>query len=1091
MNNQGKTIGPLVGNRVKMRRRLGELKRPESQHESVEELIKSEECYRRLVELCPDMIALHSQGKCVYINPAGAKMLGASRPEELIGRSVFEIIHPEYIEIAKERLQRLEKGREVPIIEEKFIRRDGTSVDVEMTAAPILFQGEPMVQVVARDITERKRAEEALREPVKRYRTLLETMDEGYFEVDLKGNYTFVNDSLCKVHGASRDELIGLNNREFMDKETARRVFKIFNQVYNTGQPVKLYEWEVIKKDGKRAIEESSVYLIRNAQGEPVGFRGITRDITERKQTEELYRTLTDSSQVGIYIIQDGKFRFMNPRFRAYFQDGSDGTMDIDPRSIIHPEDREKVRENAINILKNGLSSSHEFRIIDGNGKIRWLLERVTSISYEGKRAVLANAIDITDLKKVADTLRWSEETAQRLAEENAIMAAIGRIISSTLRTEEVYDRFAEEVSKLIPLDRISIHLFNPEAGIATVVYASGAEVENLRAEDSFPFGPLSRELMRTRKSLLIQTDNPDEVARYSLQPLTTFLTGLPSMMSVPLIFNDQVIGVLYIRSAQRNAYTENDVKLAERVGNQIAGAIANARLFAERQQAEKALRESEEKYRFLVQNANDAIFIAQDDVIKFPNIKAEELLGYSAAELAKTPFIHHIHPDDRDLVLGRHRDRLDRKAAPDIYSFRLRNKSGDDVWVELNSVFILWEERPATLNFLRNITEQKTLETQFLQAQKMEAVGRLAGGIAHDFNNLLTIINTHAQLGLTELKEWDPLRGKLESIQKAGERAANLTRQLLAFSRRQTVEMKVIDINTLLQDLKKMLHRVMGEDIELLSVLDKDLGRVRVDPGQIEQAILNLVINARDAMPSGGKLTLETTNVERSEEYAYTHLNMKPGRYVMLSVSDTGVGMTPEIRDQIFEPFFTTKDKGKGTGLGLSTVYGIVKQSEGSIWVYSEPGKGTTFKIYLPRVDEPLEEAKKKVLKGECAGGSETILVVEDEEEVRKLAVQILSKHGYKVLEASHGGDALLICEQWKKEIHLLLTDVVMPKINGPDLARRLKFFHPGMKVLFMSGYTDAAILQNGVLDRKMPFLQKPFSMEGLAGMVREVLDQ
>ena len=395
-----------------------------------------------------------------------------------------------------------------------------------------------------------------------------------------------------------------------------------------------------------------------------------------------------------------------------------------------------------------------------------------------------------------------------------------------------------------------------------------------------------------------------------------------------------------------------------------------------------------------------------------------------------------------------------------------------------------------ATLNFARDITEQKKLEAQFLQAQKMEAVGRLAGGVAHDFNNLLTVINSHSQLALLELKEWDPLREKFESIQKAGERAANLTRQLLAFSRRQVVEMKVIDLNTLLRDLEKMLHRVIGEDIELKTSLDAGLGRVKADPGQIEQAILNLVVNARDAMPSGGKLTIQTGNEDVDQEFAGKHMGLKPGRYVMLSVSDTGVGMPPEVKERLFEPFFTTKEKGKGTGLGLSTVYGVVKQSGGEIWIYSEPGFGTIFKIYLPAVDEPLEAAKRRPVGERMPRGHETILVVEDEDEVRKLAVGILSKQGYKVLDASHGGDAMLMLEENREPIHLLLTDVVMPGINGPDFARRMKFVHPDLRVLYMSGYADNVIFQHGILDKAMAFLQKPFTIERLTGKVREVLD-
>jgi PAS domain S-box-containing protein len=393
----------------------------------------------------------------------------------------------------------------------------------------------------------------------------------------------------------------------------------------------------------------------------------------------------------------------------------------------------------------------------------------------------------------------------------------------------------------------------------------------------------------------------------------------------------------------------------------------------------------------------------------------------------------------------------------------------------------------------IRNRGEKEiiALQEQFRQSQKIEAIGRLAGGIAHDFNNLLTVIKGYSQLSMMELKEGDPLKPNIEEVQRAADRAAGLTRQLLAFSRRQILEMKVLDLNTILRDLDKMLRRVIGEDIELVTLLADDLGTVKADAGQIEQVVMNLAVNARDAMQKGGKLTIETANVELDENYARNHVAVKSGPYVMLSVSDTGVGMTPEVRDRVFEPFFTTKEKGKGTGLGLSTVYGIMKQSGGNIWVYSEPGKGTTFKIYLPRVDEPLEEAGEKVVQKELTGRGETILVVEDEEKVRQLTVQILTKNGYTVLEASHGDEASHICEQHKGPIHLMVMDVVMPGMNGRQLAKSLEPHHPEMKVLYMSGYTDNAIVHHGILEKGLSFLQKPFTMDGLVRKVREVLDK
>ncbi|MDO9123155.1 MAG: ATP-binding protein, partial [Deltaproteobacteria bacterium] len=396
------------------------------------------------------------------------------------------------------------------------------------------------------------------------------------------------------------------------------------------------------------------------------------------------------------------------------------------------------------------------------------------------------------------------------------------------------------------------------------------------------------------------------------------------------------------------------------------------------------------------------------------------------------------------------------------------------------------------------NITEHKraeeekaVLEDQLRQAQKVEAIGRLAGGIAHDFNNLLTIIKGNSQLSLMEIKRDDPLRENIEQVEKAADRAAALTRQLLAFSRRQVLEMRVLDLNTTLRDLEKMLRRVIGEDIGLVTFMAEDLGNVKADPGQMEQVIMNLAVNARDAMLKGGKLTIETTNVDLDENYARNHVAVTPGSYVMLSVSDTGVGMTPEVKAKLFEPFFTTKEKGKGTGLGLSTVYGIVKQSGGNIWVYSEPGQGTTFKIYLPRVDEPLEEAGERVVQKELPCGGETILVVEDEEKVRQVTVQILTKNGYTVLEASHGDEAKQICEQHGGPIHLIVTDVVLPGMNGRELAESLASRYPGAKVLYMSGYTDNAIVHHGVLEKGLHFLQKPFNLEGLLRKVREVLDK
>ena len=388
---------------------------------------------------------------------------------------------------------------------------------------------------------------------------------------------------------------------------------------------------------------------------------------------------------------------------------------------------------------------------------------------------------------------------------------------------------------------------------------------------------------------------------------------------------------------------------------------------------------------------------------------------------------------------------------------------------------------------FVRDITNQRQLETQLAQAQKMEAVGRLAGGVAHDFNNLLTVILSYSELLLEDLPSRSADRDDVTQIRKAAQGASELTRQLLAFSRQQVLQPKVVDLNAAVSGIERLLARVLREDIKLKCTLSGDAGTIRVDPGQLEQVIMNLAVNARDAMPNGGLLTIETANVDLDEAYLHGHPLAKPGRYVMLAVTDTGTGMDAATQARIFEPFFTTKDIGKGTGLGLATVQGIVQQSGGFIWVYSEPDHGTVFKIYLPRADEAVSPADAEL--DQDTRGTETVLVVEDVTAVRAVTREMLRRHGYQVLEAADGSAALQVAAAHGAPIHLLLTDVVMPDVNGPDLANRLTAVRPEMKVLFMSGYTDDAVVRHGILSEGIAYLQKPFTPRVLAGKVRSVL--
>ncbi|MBI3981795.1 MAG: response regulator [Gemmatimonadetes bacterium] len=389
----------------------------------------------------------------------------------------------------------------------------------------------------------------------------------------------------------------------------------------------------------------------------------------------------------------------------------------------------------------------------------------------------------------------------------------------------------------------------------------------------------------------------------------------------------------------------------------------------------------------------------------------------------------------------------------------------------------------------MRDITERKRLEDQFRQAQKMEAVGRLAGGVAHDFNNILTAIMGTSSLMLDEAAQDSPLRNDILEIQRAAERAAALTRQLLAFSRKQLLQPRVLNLNRVVEGIEGMLRRLVGEDVAITTKLAADLASVRVDPGQMEQVILNLAVNARDAMPQGGTLSISTANVELDEEYAEAHTSVSPGSYVMLAASDSGTGISGESKAHLFEPFFTTKETGKGTGLGLATVYGIVKQSGGYIWVYSEPGQGATFKIYLPQVNDSPEELGPTPQEAP-RGGSEVVLLAEDDRSVRTLAATILRKQGYTVLEASNGQEAIALAETHQGPIELILTDVVMPQLGGGLMVERLLALRPAARVLYVSGYTDDTVARQGLLQPGVQYLEKPFTPSALLRKVRQVLD-
>ena len=928
-----------------------------------EEFIQSEERYRRLVELSPDMVLIQSQGKVLYANPAAVKILKASGPEDLVGKPLLEIIHPDFREIAIERIKLLEARGEIPFMEQRYLRLDGTTVDLEVAASPLFFQDQPMVLVVARDITQRNRVEEALRESEERYRAIFETTGTGTMIIEEDMSVSLVNSEFERLSGYSKGEVEG-----------------------------------------------------------------------KKRWTE--------------FVLPDDL-----AKMEEYHH-----------RRRVSPED---------------VPRTYESRFRTKSGKILRILITVTMIPGTKTKKSVGSFLDITQLKDAEDRVR-------RLANEGAAIMEIGRIIGSTLNLEEVYERFTKEAGKLIPSDRISVNIINPAGQTFTPAYVSGPDIYQMGSGSVIPLaGSATAEVLRTGSTLVIQEDNIEEAIRRfpSLSPL--FQAGFRSLIILPLLSKGQVIGVLNFGTYQPNAYSPSEVTLAEGIGTQIAGAIANAQLFAAVRKAEEALRASEEKYRTLVENATDAIFVAQEERIKFPNPKTLALSGYSAQEISQIPISNLIHPEDREMVLERYRGRLQGEEIPSIQTYRVLNKSGQELWAQLSSVLITWEGRPATLNFVRDITREKELEIQFQTSQKMEAIGTLAGGIAHDFNNLLMGIQGYASLMLFDLDPGNPHYESLKKIEEQVKHGTNLAGQLLAFARRGKYEVKPSDLNKLVARSSAMFERTKKE-IKIYCKYQEGIWAVEADRGQIEQILMNFYVNAWQAMPEGGDLYLETRNITLGREYLRP-FSIKPGNYVRISIRDTGIGMDKKTQQRVFEPFFTTKEMGRGTGLGLASVYGIIKNHGGFINVYSEIGHGTTFHIYLPASDKKITEEKK--VSGEILGGKETILLVDDEAIIAEVLEKALTFTGFSVFLAQGGEEAIEVYKKNQELIDLVVLDMIMPGMNGGKVFDRLREMNPGVKVILSSGYSIDGEASQIMARGCNGFIQKPFGIKELALKIREVL--
>jgi two-component system cell cycle sensor histidine kinase/response regulator CckA len=691
----------------------------------------------------------------------------------------------------------------------------------------------------------------------------------------------------------------------------------------------------------------------------------------------------------------------------------------------------------------------------------------------------------VIDGKQVATCVMYRDISEQKRAE--ALHSALYRITQKTSTADDLQQFYAAVhaiVGELMAARNFYIAVYDPLTQLLSFPYFEDEE-------DSRPVPKklgkgLTEYVLRSGEPLLCNPEVFDRLVKRG----EVELIGASSLdwLGVPLKAGNSTFGVLVVQSYSGNVrFGEKDREILQFVSQQLASAI-------EYKRNEEALRRSEARYRSLVQSAVYGIYRSSLEGRFFDvNPAVIAMLGYDSAEevVALDPSSDvFLDPSEQARVMSE----FQRGARLDNVEVRWKRKDGSAITVRLSGRVVNSPEETAEVVEIiaEDITERRVLENQFRQAQKMEAVGRLAGGVAHDFNNLLMVISGYTEVLLEHTRKSNPLYPKIEAIHQATDRATTLTRQLLAFSRKQLLELKVVDLNIIVEDMERLLRPLIGENIELHTQLAPDLGHARADAGQIEQVIMNLVVNSKDAMPNGGKITIQSANARLNpndlrREYSY----IQPGDYVVLSVSDTGHGMDKETQLRIFEPFFTTKEKGKGTGLGLSTVYGIIKQSGGYVLVESEPQKGTTFRIYLPRVEDALEPSSAVGASSSQSSGSETVLLVEDEESVRQLVRETLESKGYKVLEADHGEAALKIASDYSDEIDILITDVVMPGMSGRELSARLCASSPQTKVLYLSGYTEDAIAHEGVLESGTAFLQKPFTLQMLSRKVREVLGE
>jgi two-component system cell cycle sensor histidine kinase/response regulator CckA len=887
---------------------------------------------------------------------------------------------------------------------------------------------------------ERNKTADRLLQSEARYRNILETIEEGYYEVDLAGNFIFFNNSLCRIFDRSPEELMGMNNRAYTSAEAAKRIFLIFNEIYRKGVGAKILDYEVIRKDSSVIMLEGSASLLKDSSGKPIGFHGIIRERTQLKKIEKTlreseakHRHILETIEEGYWEIDlTGKFTFFNDAFVKICQVSHDELLGLNPLSVTSAAETKRITEIFGEVYRTGVPA----KVIDYEVTLRDGSIMIVEMSVSLLRNAEGVPIGFCGISR--------DRTEQKMTER------------ALHRSEEKYRHILDSI----------------EEGYYETDLAGNRTFCNIALCKMYGYSYDEMMNMNYR-----QYSTPETAKILSKSTREVFRTGIPST-----IIDHEVK-----RKDGSIMLVESSIYMLRGESGKPTGFHGMVRDRTKQKKAELALQDSEEKYRLLVENAHDCIYIIQDGAVKFSNRRTEELTGYSAAELSKIQFTDLIHPKDRALVIEQQQKNLPGGKKPAAYSFRLINKNDEILWAELRTVEIVWDGCPATLNFLSDITPQKKAEAQFLQAQKMEAVGTLAGGIAHDFNNLLMGIQGNASLMLLNTGTDHPHYARLRSIEQQVQTGAELTRQLLGVARGGKYEVKPTDINQLIETGLDVFVRT-NKDIVIHKYLQEAVWTVEVDRSQIEQVLLNLYINARYAMPGGGDLYVETRNIILDEDYVASY-GVAPGKFVRISVTDTGTGMDEITQKKAFDPFFTTKEMGRGAGLGLASAYGIVKNHGGIINIYSEEGIGTTLKIYLPVSEKDIVEDAYS--RPEILGGTELILFVDDQEAITQIGCELLKSLGYGVITAISGKEAIDVYSRDRLRIDLIILDMIMPGLSGGETFDQLKKINPQVKVLLSSGYSISGQARN-ILDRGCRgFIQKPFNLADLSKKVRQILDE